>query len=143
MFLFSHHFEVNITSNFFENSEPEPMLQNQHVASNITTTDQTVHVYASSNCQALNNSKMGTSLRDVTLTFKRQGKMKTYFFFNMIQFSIQRQNKHKTETTYKIHKRSTALERSVKYFTGSLNRFHGANLTLNSDVDQHIDIWFA
>ena len=47
----------------------------------------------------------------------------------------QRYNKHKTEKQKK-HKRSTGLERSVKYFTGSLNRFHGANLTLNSDVDQ-------
>ena len=42
-----------------------------------------------------------------------------------------------------IHKRSTALERSVKIFywlknilLGGLNRFHGANLTLSSDVDQ-------
>ena len=31
-----------------------------------------------------------------------------------------------------IHKRSTALERSVKIFY----QFHGANLILNSDVDQ-------
>ena len=30
----------------------------------------------------------------------------------------QKHSKHKTEKTYKIHKRSTALERSVKYFTG-------------------------
>ena len=42
-----------------------------------------------------------------------------------------RQNKKQ-----KIHKRSTALERSVKYFLEGLNRFNGANLTLNSDVDQ-------
>ena len=34
---------------------------------------------------------------------------------------IQMQSKHKTEKkTLKIHKRSTALERSVKYFTGGL-----------------------
>ena len=32
----------------------------------------------------------------------------------------QKHNKHKTEKIYKIHKRSTALERSVKYFTGGL-----------------------
>ena len=32
----------------------------------------------------------------------------------------QRHNKHKTEKTYKIHKTSTALERSVKYFTRGL-----------------------
>ena len=30
-----------------------------------------------------------------------------------------------------------------KYFTGGLNKFHGANLTLSSDVDQDIDVWFA
>ena len=30
---------------------------------------------------------------------------------------VQRQSKHKTEKTLEIHKRSTALERSVKYFT--------------------------
>ena len=36
-----------------------------------------------------------------------------------------------------IHKRSTALERSVKILLlEGLNRFNGANLTLNSDVDQ-------
>ena len=32
-----------------------------------------------------------------------------------------------------IHKRSSALERSVE----GLNWFHGANLTLSSDVDQY------
>ena len=32
----------------------------------------------------------------------------------------QRHSKHKTEKKQKIHKRSTALERSVKYFTGGL-----------------------
>ena len=32
----------------------------------------------------------------------------------------QRHSKHKTEKQKKIHKRSTALERSVKYFTGGL-----------------------
>ena len=32
----------------------------------------------------------------------------------------QRHSKYKTEKTLKIHKRSTALERSVEYFTGGL-----------------------
>ena len=45
----------------------------------------------------------------------------------------QRHSKHKTEKTLKIHKRSTALERSVKNFLEGLNWFNGANLTLNSD----------
>ena len=36
-----------------------------------------------------------------------------------------------------IHKRTTALERSVKILLlEGLNRLNGANLTLNSDVDQ-------
>ena len=34
----------------------------------------------------------------------------------------QRHSKHKTEQKQKIHKRSTALERSVKYFTGGLKQ---------------------
>ena len=33
---------------------------------------------------------------------------------------VQRHSKHKTEKTLKIHKRITALERSVKYFAGEL-----------------------
>ena len=32
----------------------------------------------------------------------------------------QRHSKHKTEKTKKIHERSTAMERSVKYFNGGL-----------------------
>ena len=36
-----------------------------------------------------------------------------------------------------IHKRSTALEQSVKnILLEGLNRCHGANLTFSSDVDQ-------
>ena len=34
-----------------------------------------------------------------------------------------------------IHRRSTALERSVQILLEGLNQFHGANLTLNSYVD--------
>ena len=48
----------------------------------------------------------------------------------------QRHSKHKTEKTQKIHKRSTAFERSVKYLTGGLKPVLRANLTLNLDVDQ-------
>ena len=37
---------------------------------------------------------------------------------------VQRHSKHKTEkNTYKIHKTSTTLERSVKYYTGGLKPF--------------------
>ena len=37
-----------------------------------------------------------------------------------INIRAQRHSKHKTEKTLKIHKRSTALEPSLKYFTGGL-----------------------
>ena len=37
-----------------------------------------------------------------------------------------------------IHKRSTALERSVKILLEDLSQFHGANLALNSDGPGHI-----
>ena len=43
--------------------------------------------------------------------------------------------------TKMIHKRGTALEQSVKYFTGALNGFHGANLTLSSDVNQDTEMF--
>ena len=36
-----------------------------------------------------------------------------------------------------IHKRSTALQRSVNILLEGLNKFHRANLTLSSDVDQY------
>ena len=35
-----------------------------------------------------------------------------------------------------IHKRSTTLEQTVNILLADLNRFHSANLTLSSDVDQ-------
>ena len=49
--------------------------------------------------------------------------------------------KHKQRR--RIHKRNTALERSVKQLLEGLNMFNGANLTLNSDFgSRHIDVWF-
>ena len=48
----------------------------------------------------------------------------------------QKHDKHKTWIAQIIHKRSTILELSYKYFTGWPNWFHGASLTLSSDVDQ-------
>ena len=48
----------------------------------------------------------------------------------------QRHSKQKTEKNIKkIHKRSTTLERSIKYFLEGLSWFFGVNLSLNSDVD--------
>ena len=53
-------------------------------------------------------------------------------------------SKRKTKKTLKIHKRSTALERSVKYFTGGLKmvsrRQPHPQFRCGS---RHIDIWFA
>ena len=48
-----------------------------------------------------------------------------------------RHDKHKTYITQTINKRSTALERSVKYFTGGIKPDPWcANLSLSSDMDQ-------
>ena len=50
---------------------------------------------------------------------------------------IKKHDKHKTKVTQMIHKRSIALEWSVKYFKGGLKPVSWrANLTLSSDVDQ-------
>ena len=45
-------------------------------------------------------------------------------------------DKHETQIIKRIHKRSTALERSVRKLLEGLNIFDGTNLTLISDVDQ-------
>ena len=46
----------------------------------------------------------------------------------------QRHSKHKTEKNIKYHKRSTALERSLKYFTGGLKPVARRQLAPNSEV---------
>ena len=71
------------------------MLRNQHVASKINTTDQTVLVYAcwefiTLHFQALNKLKMGTSFCDVTVTLNRQRKIVNIFFLNRIHFSTRK-----------------------------------------------------
>ena len=43
---------------------------------------------------------------------------------------------HETQITKRIHKRSTAMERSVRKLLEILNMFDSTNLTLISDVDQ-------
>ena len=87
-YLYIHHFEVNETS---LNSESGFMLGIQHVASNITTTDQKSPClcqlkFIALNVQAFNKLKMGTSLCDVTVMFKRQEKNENIFFLNKIHF---------------------------------------------------------
>ena len=67
------------------------MFRNQHVASKITTTDQTVHVlcllqFITLHFQALNKLKMGTPLCEVTMTLKRQGKIVNIFFLKQDLF---------------------------------------------------------
>ena len=44
-----------------------------------------------------------------------------------------------------IHKRSTALERSVKYFTRGLNPVRERQPQISSDADQdvHVEFWFV
>ena len=50
---------------------------------------------------------------------------------------LQRHTKHKKEKHKKSTKEvPTLILRSVKYFTGGLKPINGANLTLNSDLDQ-------
>ena len=51
----------------------------------------------------------------------------------------QRHNKHKNDPQKKY--RLGTVSKNI--LLECLNRFHGANLTLYSDVDQDIDIWFA
>ena len=67
------------------------MLRNQHVASKLNTSDQTVHVYTcwefiTVHFQALNTLKLGTSLCDVTVTVKRQRKIVNIFFLKQNTF---------------------------------------------------------
>ena len=45
-------------------------------------------------------------------------------------------DKHETQTTKMIHKRSTALKWSIRKLPEGLNMFDGTNLILISDVDQ-------
>ena len=51
-------------------------------------------------------------------------------------------DKHETQITQRTHKRSIALERSVRILLEGLNMFDGSNFTIISDVVQEIDVWF-
>ena len=67
------------------------MLRNQYVASKITTTDQTVHVYGllefiALHFQSLIKLKIGTSVCDVTVTLKCQEKFENIFLFKQDTF---------------------------------------------------------
>ena len=54
-----------------------------------------------------------------------------------------RQSLKNTQKNQMIHKRSTALERSVKnILLEGLNPFQAANLTFRCGA-RHIDVWFA
>ena len=61
------------------------------------------------------NSKLDTTNESQEASLFPAGDHKAH-----INRRAERQSKHKTEKTQKIHKRSAALERSVKYFTGGL-----------------------
>ena len=56
----------------------------------------------------------------------------------------QKHYKHKTEKNINDPQKKYRLRTvSKNILLEGLNWFHGDNLTLNSDVDQDIDIWFA
>ena len=56
----------------------------------------------------------------------------------------QTRTKHKTEKNINDPQKKYRLGTVNENISlEGLNRFHGGNLTLNSDVDQDIDIWFA
>ena len=62
------------------------------------------------------NSQLDTTNESQEVSHFQAGDHKAH-----INRRAQRHSEHKTEQkTLKIHKRSTALERSVKYFTGGL-----------------------
>ena len=61
------------------------------------------------------NSQLDTTNESQEVSPFPAGDHKTH-----INKQAQRHSKHKTEKTKKIHERSTALEWSVKYFTGGL-----------------------
>ena len=61
------------------------------------------------------NSLLGTTNESQEVSPYPAGDHKAH-----INRRAQRHSKHKTEKNIKLHKRSTALERSVKYFTGVL-----------------------
>ena len=54
------------------------------------------------------------------------------------QDSVIKTSVKETETTKRIHKRSTALERSVK-ITGGLNMFNLTLIWLNSNMDEDLN----
>ena len=66
------------------------------------------------------NGKVTNSQLDTTNESKEASLFPAGDHKAQINRCTQRHSKHMTETDIKIHKRSTALERSVKYFTGGL-----------------------
>ena len=58
-------------------------------------------------------------------------------------------NRHKSMTTQDINSTNDPQKKyplgtvSKNILLEGLNRFHGANVTLSSDVDQELDVWFA
>ena len=63
------------------------MLQNQHVASKTTTTDQTVCVYAYTPLSSIKQAKNEYATCDVTVLLNGQGKIVNIFFLKQDTFS--------------------------------------------------------
>ena len=83
------------------------------------------------------NGKVTISQLDITNESQEVSPFSAVDHKASINRRARKHNKHKTELTQMIYKRSTALDRSVKYFTRGLKPVsRRASLTLCSAVDQ-------
>ena len=83
------------------------------------------------------NGKVTTSQLDITNESQEVSPFPACDHKASINRRARKHIKNKIEITKTIHKRSTVLDRSVKYFTGGLKPVSlRTNLTLSSDVDQ-------
>ena len=82
------------------------------------------------------NEKVTNSQLDITNENQEVSPFPAGDHKTQINRRAQRHNKHKTEKKHKNQKKSTALERSVNYFTGGLKPVSRHQPHPNSDVDQ-------
>ena len=86
------------------------------------------------------NGKVITSQLDITNESQEVSPFEAGDHQILINRRARKHNKNKTENNINNPQKSTALERSVKYFTGGIKPVsRQANLTLSLDVDQ--DTW--
>ena len=82
------------------------------------------------------NGKVTNSQLDTTNKSKEVSYFPAVDHKAQINRRTQRHNKHKTEKYKRSTKEEPSWNGQKNILLNSLNRFHGANLTLNSDVDQ-------